>query len=639
MATKYIKLTNNNGTDTYVPVTVASAVQYSYADGAMSVQQAIGTLASSQISIAEHLHDQGSDLQTLTGSSTGSGTSGVAYINLSDGGQVGIYNASTASDAAVTLSYTNGKGIGIKVSNTNQTQWLNVNDGTAGFNPEVRLDNNGTHGKYKINGSAATTGYADVYVSYATGTGITISAKYTDTNNKVDVSNSNTSKLYVTGAANSGNTTLSYDSNIYLETTPGHIHATQFNGALNGSITSSTTATTQSTTDDSTKVATTAFVHDVVDGALTAALKYKGVLNSQSDLPTATANTVGHVYVVKTAGDYTVDHDANGTATSNHLETGDYVIGTYIGTSYVWVPVNGENQWTIVSNPELPANGTPQDLLTIEGQTLTLKHGTPTGTTKNATKGTDGSQLTHNSSFVLTGINWKADANGHVTEVSYTRAKLPADNNTHYSSYNIFGAQNGMANSQQSNGNVHLRHIEGDSTNGFSATSTHKVTGTGTTSAYTDASGNLTIYTPADVDVKVLKGGTNVTTYVNVAAGTGSATANTNEDTLTLTGANYWINVNASSKNVNIAHALASTAANASTLYKTKIDPAGHSYDYVAVSSDSNLLASLANNYKLVEGNTITDLDPTFLSNLGLSGTTGNNIVTGTATTTKYYHE
>ncbi len=70
----------------------------------------------------------------------------------------------------------------------------------------------------------------------------------------------NTTKLYITGVTGIINQQPKYDENVYLETTAGHLHATQFNGVLNGSITSSTTATTQSAGDNSTKVATTQFV-------------------------------------------------------------------------------------------------------------------------------------------------------------------------------------------------------------------------------------------------------------------------------------------------------------------------------------------------------------------------------------------
>lgn len=47
MATKIIKF--NNGTYTYAPVTLASAVQYSYTGGVMSVQDALGTVAQAVI--------------------------------------------------------------------------------------------------------------------------------------------------------------------------------------------------------------------------------------------------------------------------------------------------------------------------------------------------------------------------------------------------------------------------------------------------------------------------------------------------------------------------------------------------------------------------------------------------------------
>ena len=47
MATKVIKF--NDGSTTYVAVTVASAVQYSYNGGVMSVQDALGTVVSAVV--------------------------------------------------------------------------------------------------------------------------------------------------------------------------------------------------------------------------------------------------------------------------------------------------------------------------------------------------------------------------------------------------------------------------------------------------------------------------------------------------------------------------------------------------------------------------------------------------------------
>lgn len=115
--TKIIKLTN--GTYTYVPVTLADAVQYSYEGGAMSVQQAIGTLATSQISIAEHLHPQGTDLQTHSTSVT----SNVGYIILSQNeDKVYIKNGgsstATSTYAHVGITTEGTKGLILKVSYT-----------------------------------------------------------------------------------------------------------------------------------------------------------------------------------------------------------------------------------------------------------------------------------------------------------------------------------------------------------------------------------------------------------------------------------------------------------------------------------------------------------------------------------------
>ena len=85
-------------------------------------------------------------------------------------------------------------------------------------------------------------------------------------------------------------------------------------------------------------------------------------------------------------------------------------------------------------------------------------------------------------------------SNGVPTACSYTLGKsVPSTavfTDTHYTSKNIVGSSTATSNttSSLSNGNVYLRHIE----NG-SATSTHKISGSGATSVTTDSSGNIVI--------------------------------------------------------------------------------------------------------------------------------------------------
>lgn len=107
-----------------------------------------------------------------------------------------------------------------------------------------------------------------------------------------------------------------------------------------------TTAPSSSSTDST--VPTSKAVQSAIDAALTAALKYKGTIEKQADLPASPST--GDVYVVKTAfGGY---------------EAGDYFI--YNGTS--WDVINGENQ---VSDKDATlAFGTKTTVATVDGTDL-----------------------------------------------------------------------------------------------------------------------------------------------------------------------------------------------------------------------------------------------------------------------------
>ena len=91
-----------------------------------------------------------------------------------------------------------------------------------------------------------------------------------NTDTKVNMIKGATTKAYLLGTSTAPTTsaqavTSVADDAVYLGTTTGSLHATTFNGQLVGTIASSTTATTQATSDDSTKVATTAYVNDLIE--------------------------------------------------------------------------------------------------------------------------------------------------------------------------------------------------------------------------------------------------------------------------------------------------------------------------------------------------------------------------------------
>lgn len=63
-----------------------------------------------------------------------------------------------------------------------------------------------------------------------------------NTDYRVKTTAAATTKLYLTGCTGATTGELKYDGSVYLDTTAGHLTATQFNGALNGNASSATTA-------------------------------------------------------------------------------------------------------------------------------------------------------------------------------------------------------------------------------------------------------------------------------------------------------------------------------------------------------------------------------------------------------------
>lgn len=111
-----------------------------------------------------------------------------------------------------------------------------------------------------------------------------------------------------------------------------------------GALADGMTATTQSTDDDSTKLATTAFVHDVVD-TLPTPMVYRGTLGTGgtiTTLPVDGSANVGDVYKVITAGTYT----------SQAAKIGDIFIchtKTSVSNSWDYIPAGDDVDVTEVS--------------------------------------------------------------------------------------------------------------------------------------------------------------------------------------------------------------------------------------------------------------------------------------------------
>ena len=117
MATKIIKF--NNGTDTYAPVTLASAVQYNTGGNTpMSVQDAIGTVAQSLIDVANNANGSymsvSGDTDPTVKILTPNGTEKSSYQFKGSGSGQGT------STGHVTVSYANGViTFGTTYTNTN----------------------------------------------------------------------------------------------------------------------------------------------------------------------------------------------------------------------------------------------------------------------------------------------------------------------------------------------------------------------------------------------------------------------------------------------------------------------------------------------------------------------------------------
>ena len=111
--------------------------------------------------------------------------------------------------------------------------------------------------------------------------------------------------------------------------------------------------------------------------------------------------------------------------------------------------------------------------------------------------GSSSKTLAFSGTFTIPTVTY--DAQGHITNKGTTTMTMPANPNTHYASKNVVGSATATSNTTTAltNGNVYLNSVE----NG-AVTSAHKISGSGTTTVTTDASGNI-IINSTDTDTKV----------------------------------------------------------------------------------------------------------------------------------------
>lgn len=351
-------------------------------------------------------------------------------------------------------------------------------------------------------------------------------AIFTDEN--VNTSQANTTQIYLTGTSTAGSSTgkLKFDSNVYLTTTAGVLHATTFEGNLSG------TASRATADGDGNTIKTTylklsggnvtgavTFGSSVSADELTVGdLVVNGVASFTNNLQ---ANTINGVVVgsnpkfTDTVTTVTVTGNGNAvtaiTASNGKLTVtkGTTFLTSYTETDPIFVASAAHgitssdisnwnsktsNTGTVTSVKVEGSNGlTGSGTVTTSG-TITLSHADTSSQASSSNSG-----RTYIQSVTL-------DSYGHVTGLS-TATETVTD--THYTANLITGASaTAKANAAATNGNVYLNLVENNTVR-----NAHKITGSGTTTVTSDADGNITI---SSADSKV-----GTVTSITLTQGTG----------------------------------------------------------------------------------------------------------------------
>lgn len=403
MATKIIKF--NNGTDTYAPVTLASAVQYNTGNTPISVQDAIGTVAQSLIDVANNANGS---YMSVSGSAdptvkilTPNGTEKSSYQFKGSGSGQGT------STGHVTVSYSNGAiTFGTTYTNTNYYNKI-IDKGLTGYQI-ASITANSTGSSTAIYVPQATSSYLGV-----------VKLGYTDANKGYALKLDKDGRGYVNvswtdtvpdwkntyapiGHVNSKASTSAYghvvvDASI-SGTSENPVQNKVISAALNGKAAADHThilswSTNAKTTDAGTEIAALVAVPDqttlgqnratatfttytlptkkYVDnkiGEIGSALNFKGTVGpneTQTALPTSGVK-VGDVWLVKLAS------GTNSSILSGQtLENGDMIIAT--STSPTWTVVNAN--WTAKDGTQSVTVGAsnPTTLATIGGVAIDIK--------------------------------------------------------------------------------------------------------------------------------------------------------------------------------------------------------------------------------------------------------------------------
>lgn len=570
MATKVIKLNNGLTGDnavTYVPVTVASAVQYSYTGGVMSVQDALGTVASALLP-----HFEQKDYLSYN-STDGFKLSGVH----------GEGNVKMVPGTGISFSYTTGGNLTIASTADGHAQGVDNQHLSASATSNVgtiSLDGNGGNVTIGALSNPTSTGSATAHVEITYNSGLKLNVTYTDTN------------TVFTGSADASSTTTASTPS----ETNGMIGVIQKVASNNG---------TSFTTTQYVGVPSKDYVDNAVSTALTSALKYKGTVASNTEL-TGKTKTQGDVWVVSTAGNYTVTSNGSTTATSQHLEPGDYLICN--GTT--WDAVNGENQVSdgtgVLEVPYTTTAGTAATVATVDGTNLTLaaKHASVSYTSSALTDLTPA----HGGNFTVIG-NIEV-SNGHVTKLHTQKVTLP--NETQLSK----------------TGTDKTTTLTHGGT--FTYISNLNVSNHAITYDYTTAT--LPSQGPDYGQIKVIKHSSATTDSISSSASDVTLLSKNDNELVTFESVNKWLHIKgtesttAGSDKVQFSHALSGAGAKTTAdVYSIKIDAAGHITEATAASTGTVGLTSMK--YKV--GNTVDDINDaalglTFGNDLNVAELTGD---------------
>ena len=402
--TKIIKLNNGqtgNNAITYVPVTLASAVQYSYTGGKMSVQDAIGAVATSVISSNNSISDEITSIKTAYNQHKDS--KDYLSYNATDGfklnGIHGVGNIKMVPGTGISFSYTEGGTLTINNSSTNQTQHFDANGAT---NPTLRLDG-GTNGSVQLKGTAAAAGQATVTVSYTSENGIAIKATYTDTK--------------LTSASITAGSQTTIDVTTYSVNVLKGNETISLSGSDGESITGTANYYQLPTQNAIDKAKAEAIAH--ADNLVISAMNYRGVTSTTlTDGATTKPITINSQSVNPTNGDIVL----SGTGADKK--------------EFIW---NGTS-WNELGDSSAKANKTTKIIsdntaIVVTDETLAddvhIAHETSSAGTTNVTANNKDVTGTSGQQKVITGIT--VNSYGHVT--AYTAANI-FSKNTEYNSGN-----------------------------------------------------------------------------------------------------------------------------------------------------------------------------------------------------------